>query len=247
HPFGQHDIAQQRYGIGLHVENSRVAGRNLLVLANLDTAPCLQPLDPLLPGWSRLGGRQRVRRAPLAVVENREGLGAHRGVALYDLYAAGERRDLVLVADLELRCIDFHRLIAILRESLQRVGGSAWRLLRRWRLGVCQRHEGHGRRHRQTETCEGVSAHGYFFSLSGGGSTRFMTTPPLKRMTSPRSSTSRRLALSVPLSIFSSTGLCDTMLPFLTSITASRRWPEYPEVEVRRISRSRVSRSNLDS
>ena len=58
---------------------------------------------------------------PCLLVEHHQRLAAHRGVALHHLHVAAEGRHLVLVADLEPRRFDLHRLVAILLEALQRV------------------------------------------------------------------------------------------------------------------------------
>ena len=124
-PLRHHHIAGERDGIGLHVE---YAGSPVAVCSFCVTTTPPRASSRLIfcwpPGPGSAAFRVLLLSAALAVllVEHHQRLAAHRGVALGHAHIAAECRHLVLVAHFQRRRLDMHRLVAVLRKALQRVG-----------------------------------------------------------------------------------------------------------------------------
>src|SRR6266446_7681324 len=241
-PLGNNDIPKHSHGIGSHVEDAGIAGGRLVFLRDNHVARGLDPLDLLVllvlrrSGLGCAGGRRRRLGGRVVLIEHNQRLAAHARIALDQMNVAGKRCHLVLVAHLEGGRVDLDRLIAVLREPLQRIRRTIWLLLRIDRGNV------HGRRDRQcyecssrtgrhgeprrTEVCAGAAADA---ESCGAGRTwsgvSVSSTPPPNRIKAPLSTTSSRLAFNKPLGSFSSTGLSETILPLVTLTVASDRCP----------------------
>src|SRR5262249_39572345 len=160
------------------------------------------------------------------LVQGAELLAAHFGVALQHVHIAGEGRHLVLLAQLQRRRPDLHRLVAVLREALQRIR-RALIFLRRCIASADRAGDDDRPRPNQLPPMpRSPRAHGLrpppapevVFS-----NIRVTNTPRSKRMRSPESRTSMRFALMVHVAVFTSTGLSETILLPRTSTTASLR------------------------
>ena len=117
--LGERHVAGHDHGIGLHVVDAVVAGRDL-VLRVTTTPPFASSLRICWPpagsapgnddlATARLALLARRRRAFFVVVDD-EPLALERGVALHQFHVVDEGRDLVLVANLEARRLDLDRL-----------------------------------------------------------------------------------------------------------------------------------------
>src|SRR4029453_10100945 len=220
-----HRTARHRDRIGFHVEDPLFPSDGLVLLRDDAAASRFQSFDALLPTGARRG---RLHRLGLGIafrtllVEDHQRFAAHARVTLLHADVTTEGRLLLLVANLQSRCFDMDRLIAILRKALQCI----WRSLTcRLRAGG---RAGNEQRNNEQEQDEWFPHSDHCVSgFAGGGwlSIMSMTTPPWKRTTSPESKISSRLALSVPCNNFTSTGCSDTMLPLRMSISASLKRP----------------------
>src|SRR5581483_5381677 len=153
------------------------------------------------------------------------------------MHLAGEGRDLVLVAHFQRLRVDLHRLLAVLRETLQGIGrtlrhtaAARRRRCRTRRLRRGLDGQKRGKRRRQDSGVEKTARHHGVSPVraSDGLFKRICTVTPLsKRTRSPPCTISNRLEATVPLSIFSVTGFSETTLPLLVSTTAWARWPSY--------------------
>src|SRR5262249_19193408 len=165
-------------------------------------------------------------RLRFLLVEDDELLAAHFGVALQHVHIAGEGRHLVLLAQLQRRRPDLHRLVAVLREALQRVRRA---LIFLRRCSACPERAGDGDRGRRNPR-QPMPRSRYPHGLRPPpapevvlSNIRVTNTPRSKRMRSPESRTSMRLALMVHVAVFTSTGLSETIWLPRTSTTASLR------------------------
>src|SRR4029078_5840235 len=219
-------VAGKRYSVVFHIENAKLAGRGLIFLRNHDAAARLKTLDALLTAWPRTRGLKcltSVGWLATLLVEHHQRLATQTGIALLHPYIAAESCLFVFVPDLQSGSLDVHRRIAILREALQGIRRS---LRRRLRLRV----RSQAARHKSNRKCNneaGLSHHrcSPAFGCSGWFSVMSITTPPWNRMTSPESTISSRLALSVPWSNLTSTGCSETTFPLRMSTSASLRRP----------------------
>src|SRR5690606_10269422 len=135
----------------------------------------------------------------------------------------------VLVTHFKCCRFDVNRLILVLRKTLQGVRHPGI-LRRRKRTCAQQRGGGHDRTHRDVDdhclaSAPVACAEDCDRPRLRASGVSIMLTPPSKRISAPVSVTSRRFALSVPCSIFTSTGLSETMRPFLMSTIASVKMP----------------------
>src|SRR3954452_1605018 len=154
--LGQHDPAHHGDEVGPRIEDSGLAGHDLVLLRNHHRAFGFQPADrraaagpggcrlhrpgfrSLRRGRRRRGGRRR-RRSRAGIVEHDKRLRGHGGVALHDLHISGEGRLLFLVAHFERRRLDLNRLVAVLRKALHRVRHARHGALRQGVTGGDQR------------------------------------------------------------------------------------------------------------
>src|SRR5262249_7246213 len=169
---------------------------------------------------------QRSFRAGLSrpiLVEDHQHLAAHVGVTLHHMDVSAEGRDFVLVAYFERRGLNSHRLVAVGREALQRIGRP---LLRHCARAHKHKH-GDGSSHDAARVdqprlhCAPALTVGW--SLCGVITT---VTPPSKRITLPDSWTSSRFALMVPCCMVTSTGFSETisLVRTLTAASLRRAW-----------------------
>src|SRR5262249_24258776 len=222
------DVPDERHRVLAHVEGGGIPGRILVLLSHDDVAFRLDPADLPVASGPRIGcldglGGLRLR---FLLVENDELLAAHFGVALQHVHVTGEGRHSVLLTQLERRRADLHRFVAVLRKALQRAPRTL--IFLRRRIGPRERAGDDDPRHR--EQCEPIwrstPAHGLrpppaveaVLSII-----KVTNTPRSKRMRSPESATSMRLALMVHVAVFTSTGFSEVILLPRTSTTASLR------------------------
>src|SRR5581483_7756178 len=186
-----------------------LAGHCLILLRDDDATARFEPFDLLRAALrSRVGQLHAAagRNTGFLIVEHHQRLAAQCDVALGYAHIPGKGRLLFLVAHFKRGRFDMHRLIAVLREALQRVRGTLRLLLLRLRPG-----------HQKRERDGGAGVRNHFHCAPALLRSSSMSTLPSKRTSSPEFVISSRSALSVPCSIFTCTGCSDSTVPFRIS------------------------------
>src|SRR5262249_10144143 len=200
-------------------------GRILILLRHDDVAFGLDPADLAVASGPRLGSLDGARPCFL-LVEDDELLAAHFGIALQHVDVAGEGRHLVLLAQLQRRRPDLHRVVGFRGEPGQRVRRTLIFLRRCFACAARAGDDDRRPRNQRPPMPHSRYAHGLcpppapevVFSKI-----RVTNTPRSKRMRSPESRTSMRLALMVHVAVFTSTGLSETIWLPPKSTAASLR------------------------